>query len=69
MFSSMNVTMEVWRVIGWKTICCLRFPKHFFCIQVMKSQPFFVLKIYIVMTIIHIQKEAGMMRYSGLVTT
>ena len=69
MLSSMKVTILVWRVIGCTTIALRLSRKHTFCIHVMKSQPFLVLKIYITIVIIHMPNEAGRMRYSGLVTT
>ena len=45
MFSSMKVTMEVWRVMGRATISDLRPAKNFFCSQLMKSQPVRVQKM------------------------
>ncbi len=69
MFTSIKVTMLVWRVMGCATITLRWSRKQTFCIQVIKSQPLRVLKVYITITIIHNPKDAGMMRYSGLVTT
>ena len=69
MFSSMNVTMLVWRVMGCTTTTLRLLRKHTFCIHVIRSQPFFVLNTYMGITIIHKPNAAGMIRYSGFVTT